>query len=365
MQRRRSPSSFPRFLCAASLPLSFPGHPVECAGVSAQLTADGIFSGLREQEEQFRKENAFQKPYSNPQAEIGLFVADAFNRIWKVADAYRKGELTEEQALSGKVLKAILHYGGIEAGRPNDGPRFHASCFAIPTAAVNTYFCYLKQMDDAEGGKGGTLLQEACDMLKTIALQAWTQPLRHDETDGNVVSISRFRNHVWWVGGNALAYRSLLPVAAMYRSIPMIDLLAEVCQRGISMTSQTTYSDAFWTEGFTADGAGWGHGKQCLIWGYPIDGTSNALKMLNMLKGSPWPRIWAGIMCRHFLISCVVVPGIIIRDIAFLAWTVARMYIIPQSFPSLMPECWITLSATGWTLSPPKSSGNCCNCSKR
>ena len=40
----------------------------------AQLTADGIFSGLREQEEQFRKENAFQKPYSNPQAEIGLFV---------------------------------------------------------------------------------------------------------------------------------------------------------------------------------------------------------------------------------------------------------------------------------------------------
>ena len=119
----------------------------------AQLTADGIFSGLRGQEEQFRKENAFQKPYSNPQAEIGLFVADAFNRIWKVADAYRKGELTEEQALSGKVLKAILHYGGIEAGRPNDGPRFHASCFAIPTAAVNTYFCYLKQMDDAEGGK--------------------------------------------------------------------------------------------------------------------------------------------------------------------------------------------------------------------
>ena len=220
-------------------------------------------------------------------------------------------------------------------------------------------------MDDAEGGKGGTLLQEACDMLKTIALQAWTQPLRHDETDENVVSISRFRNHVWWVGGNALAYRSLLPVAAMYRSIPMIDLLAEVCQRGISMTSQTTYSDAFWTEGFTADGAGWGHGKQCLIWGYPIDGTSNALKMLNMLKGSPWPRIWAGIMCRHFLISCVVVPGIIIRDIAFLAWTVARMYIIPQSFPIPYAGMLDTLSATGWTLSPPKSSGNCCNCSKR
>lgn len=256
----------------------------------AQLDAEGIFSGLKEREAEFLKDNGFQKPYSNPQAEIGVFLADAFNRIWKIADAYRKEEITEKQALSDKVLKAILHYGSIEAGRPNDGPRFHASCFAMPTAAVNTYFCYLKQMDLAENGKGSALLRKTSDMLKTIGLQAWTQPLRHDETDDNVVSIPRFRNHVWWVGGNALAYRSLLPVAAMYRSIPMIDLLAEVCQRGISMTSQTTYSDAFWTEGFTADGAGWGHGKQCLIWGYPIDGTSNALKMLNMLKGSPWAK---------------------------------------------------------------------------
>lgn len=33
------------------------------------------------------------------------------------------------------------------------------------------------------------------------------------------------------------------------------------------------------------------------------------------------------------------------------------MYIIPQSFPSLMPECWITLSATGWTLSPRRAAG--------
>ena len=127
-------------------------------------------------------------------------------------------------------------------------------------------------------------------MLKVVGLQAWTQPLRNDATDNNVVSIERFRNHVWWVGGNALAYRSLLPVAAMYSSIPMIDLLAEVCRRGISMTSQTTYSDSFWTEGFTADGAGWGHGMQCLVWGYPIDGASNAMNMLKMLQGTPWAQ---------------------------------------------------------------------------
>lgn len=102
--------------------------------------------------------------------------------------------------------------------------------------------------------------------------------------------MERFRNHVWWVGGNALAYRSLLPVAVMYSSVPMLDVLAEVCQRGISMTSQITYDDSFWTEGFTADGAGWGHGMQCLIWGYPIDGTSSALNMLGMLNGTPWAK---------------------------------------------------------------------------
>ena len=74
----------------------------------------------------------------------------------------------------------------------------------------------------------------------------------------------------------------------MYRSIPMVELLSEVCQKAISVTSQNTYETSFWNEGFTADGAGWGHGKQCLIWGYPIDCTLGSLNMLSMLKGSPW-----------------------------------------------------------------------------
>ena len=255
-----------------------------------QLTPNGEFTSLLEQENAFKQNNGFQKPYIDPQSAIGEFLTTAFNRIGQIADAYRKGDLSADKALSDNVLKAILHYGSLEIGRPNDGPRFHASCFAIPTVAVNIYFAFLKQMDEVEAGKGSALLKEANDMLKAVALQAWTQPFRNDETDRNVVSIPRFRNHVWWVGGNALGYRSLLPVAMMYRSIPMVDLLAEVCQKGISMTSQNTYSDAFWTEGFTADGAGWGHGKQCLIWGYPIDGTLGALKILNLLQDSPWAK---------------------------------------------------------------------------
>ena len=75
--------------------------------------------------------------------------------------------------------KAILHYGEIEVRRPNNKPRFHASCFAIPTAAVNLYFALLDKMDQAERGEATPLLTEACDMLKAVGLEAWTQPLRN------------------------------------------------------------------------------------------------------------------------------------------------------------------------------------------
>lgn len=41
----------------------------------------------------------------------------------------------------------------LEISRPNDKPRFHASCFAIPTAAVNIYFAMVDLMDKAEKEK--------------------------------------------------------------------------------------------------------------------------------------------------------------------------------------------------------------------
>ena len=78
--------------------------------------------------------------------------------------------------------------------------------------------------------------------------------------DQDIVRVERFRHHVWWVGGNALAYRPLLETAVLMDSIPMVDVIAEVAKRSLSNVSQTTYNEAFWNEGFTADGAGWGHG---------------------------------------------------------------------------------------------------------
>ena len=245
---------------------------------------DGTFVDLVETERQVME--------SGKQDKIGLFLTEAFNRIWKVAEEFRADRMgiSLDKAAFKKCQKAIVHYGNLEISRPNVSGRFHASCFAIPTAAVNIYFCFLKQMEAVESGKKSkdVDLVASCDMLKVVALQAWTQPLRNDATDKNVVQIERFRNHVWWVGGNGLAFRSLIPVAAMYRSIPMLDVLSEVAQRGIGRTSQNTYKDAFWTEGCTVDGAGWGHGMQCLVWGYPISGICTALDMLVAFRNTPW-----------------------------------------------------------------------------
>jgi chondroitin AC lyase len=260
-------------------------------GCFESLNADGIFKDMQKQEEKILSNDMLGKSFGSTDNEVANFLTEAYNRIWTIAEAYRKGETTDEIMFAPALLKAIVHYGKLEAGRPNNGARFHSSCFAMPTAAVNIYFAMLHKMNEVESGVvNDALLKETSEMLKIIGLQAWTQPLRNDETDKNIVQIERFRNHVWWVGGNALAYRSLLPVAFMFKSVPMVDLLSEVCQKAMSTTSQNTWETSFWTEGFTADGAGWGHGKQCLIWGYPIDGTSNALAVLSILKGSPWAK---------------------------------------------------------------------------
>lgn len=249
------------------------------------LQLDGRFADLDDNE---------IGPKGGNMANSGGVISEAYFRIWFMAHAFRKGELSFEadHEVWKAFQRAIVHYGELEISRKNDWQRFHASCFAIPRAAVFTYFCLLPQMEAVETGKvRDELLSEACDMLKTVALQTWTQPYRNDFTDENVVQVERFRNHVWWMGGNGLgtsAYRSVFPVAFMLRSIPMIDLLVEVCGKSISFTSQATYDSSFWKEGLTADGAGWGHGRQCLVWRYPIDGTSGALEMLATLKNSPW-----------------------------------------------------------------------------
>lgn len=256
------------------------------------LGDDGRFVDLVKEQEEIEKEEMYLSNKKEVQTVVSKFGEKAFNRLWRIAQTFRG--VTYDYYKNGKTLKkvykAICNYGNIEASRGSISTgRFHESCFAIPTAAVNTYFCLFYAMDDIEKGNDQReLAVEANKYLKQLSFQSWTQPFRHDETDNKVVSVERFQKHVWWVGGNGLGFRSLLPTAAAMSSVQMMDVLAAVAKGGLSNVSQNTYDEAFWTEGFTADGAGWGHGMQCLIWGYPISGTSAALSLINYFKGTPW-----------------------------------------------------------------------------
>lgn len=247
-----------------------------------QLSEEGQFTDMAAYEKKIHDNNWLSSVSFQDQQNMGFYLADALRRLWVIATHYRQTNVND---IPERFWKSVLRYGDIETCRqPND--RFHASCFAIPKAACGIYFSLIGQMDlpaDTD-----SLRTSACRMLKELAIQSWTQPLRNNEMDGNIARVERFRHHVWWVGGNALAYRPLLETAVLMDSIPMVDVVAEVAKRSLSNVSQTTYDEAFWNEGFTADGAGWGHGLQCLVWGYPIHGASSAQDLLWTLRDTPW-----------------------------------------------------------------------------
>ena len=257
------------------------------------IDADGRFTDKRPEEEIIIRNNYAAGTNMAHCIQINNLTRDCFERLQVIADSYRgvKGLDPSDKGVQ-TLLRGIAFYGKMENERNNDAPgRFHASCFATPRAAVKTYFALLDLMDRIEAGEvKDSIALAAHQKLFDVGFQSWTQPYRHDETDKNVVSVERFRKHVWWVGGNALDYRPVLEAAVMMSSIPMIDVLSEVAIGSLSVVSQTTYDDAFWTEGTTADGAGWGHGMQCLVWGYPIDGLKGTFRILKHLQGSPWAK---------------------------------------------------------------------------
>lgn len=258
----------------------------DCREFVRLLNQEGQFTDMLSYEREIGERKLLENITFDEQQKMGLFLTEAMNRLRVLAAYYHR----DQKRIPDRYWKAVIRYGTIERNRrPND--RFHASCFAVPQAACNIYYTLIEVMDRvAKDTKKRSLEGEARQILQELALQSWTQPLRNDETDKNVVSVSRFRHHVWWVGGNALAYRPLLEAAVIMDSIPMVDVVAEVAKRSLSNVSQTTYEEAFWNEGFTADGAGWGHGLQCLVWGYPIHGASSALNILKVLRNTPWAQ---------------------------------------------------------------------------
>jgi hypothetical protein len=251
------------------------------------LLPDGKFKDLLFLHEDWESLN---QPTVQQQQIVGEYIEKALVRLWKIAERFRNGSMPGDhpENLRRLIFKSFAIYHQLELKRPDIG-RFHASCFAMPRSGINTYFCFYDTMEKIENGElQDPVLESGRLAMMDIGYQSWTQPKRHDITDSNIVSVERFRNHVWWVGGNALAYRALFECAIMMSSSEMLDVIKDVSINALSAVSQTTYNESFWTEGLTADGAGWGHGMQCLVWGYPIHGTTAALNNLNRFLGSPW-----------------------------------------------------------------------------
>lgn len=254
----------------------------------ALLTHTGIFNDLQHVEHEIAEKNYASKESKQPF--ISSVTKIAFNRLWMLAETYRNKAASTSDPELQLLFRAITHYGLLENNRLNVSSRWHISCFAIPTASTHIYFSLFNLMLHIESGEiKEALFTNGHKTLGDLSLQCWTVPARLDKTDKNRVSVDRFRKHVWWVGGNATGYRPLLQTAAQLLSCKMIDIVGEVAVRSISSVSQTTIQYDFWQEGITADGAGWGHGKQCLVWGYPIHGTLGSLRILDVMKNYPLP----------------------------------------------------------------------------
>lgn len=194
------------------------------------------------------------------------------------------------EAVPEKVRKGLIYYGERELGRKDKGPvRFHASCFAIPNCAVNVFYALLPLM--LEIGEQEDKWIHFYNVVCELMLQAWLLPVRQDETQQKPFSVERFQNHVWWQGGNALAYRPSFYTAFCFRDGRLLDILGQVII-GFSASKASHGRSSFWTEGICADGFGWGHGAQAYNDGYPVDALREVFYVMKHLKDTSYAYIF-------------------------------------------------------------------------
>lgn len=230
--------------------------------------------------------------------------AEAVQRLAFCAEDYHwaDGNLWPD-GFQKKVLAGAAHYCKIEADREDRGnSRFHGSIFRFPTEALKLYFIMFPDMERAEKEPDRfPAITEAREQLLRVAYQTFTLPERKDDTDANPVCIERFRNHVWWMGGNAFRYRPTFQTALAMGRADMVEVLSEAAARSLSAVSQAVCQEAFWSEGMCADGFGWGHGRQTYNTGYPADGLNAALTILSYIVGTPFEEY-----IKYADFSCVI-----------------------------------------------------------
>lgn len=229
----------------------------------------------------------------------------------------------ENTEIPKKLLRGVIRYGERETAREDRGNiRFHSSIFAIPVCAVNLYFALLPILHTGReisgGGGDGELLERFRNTLYGLMLQAWTLPLRRDETDATPFWVERFRNHVWWMGGNAVGYRPVFYTALCFGDSRLMDILGEVII-GASASRAAYGEDAFWTEGICADGFGWGHGAQAYNDGYPTDALQEIFSLVRHFKGTAYEYILEDMDWKN-----------IVRYLAGISWSSWGDYVPPM-----------------------------------
>lgn len=157
---------------------------------------------------------------------------------------------------------SVAYYGKREADDPGQVANWHRPAFLVPSCAASIFFFFLPEMEAVEEGWDKDPLEsEAYTQLRRLALQVFTQRPRNDHhTELYPLSPERFRETAQWLGANAITYRPIFQVAALFVSPEMMDTVVYVVAGAHEPASHNWVETdmAFWNEGMTSDGLGWG-----------------------------------------------------------------------------------------------------------
>ncbi len=251
----------------------------------AQITPEGDFPDLNP-EAVLARSRETNSPNARSERTGDEISGQAAKRLTLLLKCWNNGVIEQNTENREKLIKALNYYFDYDFNRT--GYRWVGSCFQLPKTAAEAYFTFIDDMTAAEGGNpAGPEYIKLNQLCKAIVMQSFLYPERSGIPA--VMSVERFRGSSAWEGGN-FGYRPLLDCALICRNPVMIDIIAEVCSRALSVTSWNTRKDSFWAEGLTADGTGWGHGMQNYLFGYPLDGLRAVISNFARLQGTYWDK---------------------------------------------------------------------------
>lgn len=257
---------------------------------------DGSFVGitpekLLEEQKQHRNKNAKLERIGEVYCS---YVSSIAGPIWEY---WMLGKFPHSPENERKIVRMLVHLFEKEYFRTDY--RWVTSSFNMPRLAVRVYLMNLDKMDAVESGKfkdaDWIKLNHLCKAIAGQCVIEWSQT-----RPGRPLTVDSFRGHGHWVGGN-FAYRPILDAALVCRNPLFIDIFVKVSAKSLSLTNYqlSVTKQSFWQEGMTADGLGWGHGRQNYITRYPSDYLRHVCTNMNRLRKTLWMKEFPSESWRH------------------------------------------------------------------